>query len=108
MVGLPVVTKGLNMSDFLHLSSSFVLATFPINFQNQFLWKLKPYNNHIQFFFLLFFQENVFNLSAVDLQSREVGELVFFCRNKNVSLRTRSFGRTSTIKRKRRLQEKTF
>lgn len=78
MVGLPVVTKGLNMSDFLHLSSSFVLATFPINFQNQFLWKLKPYNNRIQFFFLLFFQENVFNLSAVDLQRREVGELVFF------------------------------
>ena len=55
VVGLPVVAKGLNMSDFLQLSSSFVLATFPIKFQNQFLWRLKPCNNHIQFLFLFFF-----------------------------------------------------
>ena len=41
MVGLPVVAKGLNMSDFLQLSSSFVLATFPIKFHEPVSVKIK-------------------------------------------------------------------
>ena len=109
VVGLPVVAKGLNMSDFLQLSSSFVLATFPTKFQNQFLWRLKPYNNHIQFLFLLFFFFRKTFSTCRQLTFR-VGKLVswpFFCSNKKISSGARSFGRTST-KKKRCLQEKTF